>query len=86
MKFLDLVHRFIFLFRWHEDRRSRRKIFENAAELFEKDDEKINSIFFAQQIGEADTNICCKHYLFSIEPKKKNKNDNIADVSYQTFL
>lgn len=44
--------RFIFLFRWTEERRARRKVVENAAEIFVKDEEKVNSIFFAQQVGE----------------------------------
>lgn len=43
--------RFIFLFRWTEERRARRKVVENAAEIFVKDEEKVNSIFFAQQVG-----------------------------------
>lgn len=42
---------FIFLFRWTEERRARRKVVENAAEIFVKDEEKVNSIFFAQQVG-----------------------------------
>lgn len=44
-------NRFIFLFRWTEDRRARRKVVETAAEIFVKDEETINSIFFAQQVG-----------------------------------
>lgn len=43
--------RFIFLFRWTEERRARRKVVDNAAEIFVKDEEKVNSIFFAQQVG-----------------------------------
>lgn len=43
---------FIFLFRWTEERRARRKVIETAAEIFVKDEEKVNSIFFAQQVGE----------------------------------
>lgn len=46
------VYGFIFLFRWIEERRARRKMVENAAEIFVKDEEKVNSIFFAQQVGE----------------------------------
>lgn len=48
----DFVCRFIFLFRWTEERRARRKVIETAAEIFVKDEEKVNSIFFAQQVGE----------------------------------
>lgn len=47
-----LLCRFIFLFRWTEERRARRKVIETAAEIFVKDEEKVNSIFFAQQVGE----------------------------------
>lgn len=47
------VYGFIFLFRWIEERRARRKIVENAAEIFVKDEEKVNSIFFAQQVGKS---------------------------------
>lgn len=46
-----LLFRFIFLFRWTEERRARRKVVETAAEIFVKDEEKVNSIFFAQQVG-----------------------------------
>lgn len=48
---LYIDFRFIFLFRWTEERRARRKVVENAAEIFVKDEEKVNSIFFAQQVG-----------------------------------
>lgn len=43
------VYGFIFLFRWIEERRSRRKIIDQS-ETFVKDDEVVNSIFFAQQV------------------------------------
>jgi len=43
------VYGFIFLFRWIEERRSRRKIVEQT-ESFVKDEEVVNSIFFAQQV------------------------------------
>lgn len=49
---VEFDFRFIFLFRWTEERRARRKVVENAAEIFVKDEEKVNSIFFAQQVGE----------------------------------
>jgi len=52
----------IFLFRWIEDRRSRRKIVEEES-LYVKDEEKINQIFFAQQIV---PNSCATHALVSI--------------------
>lgn len=43
------VYGFIFLFRWIEERRSRRKIVEQD-EGFVKDEEIVNNIFFAQQV------------------------------------
>lgn len=53
--------RFIFLFRWTEERRARRKVVDNAAEIFVKDEEKVNSIFFAQQVGV----LSSKYYIFA---------------------
>lgn len=52
----------IFLFKWVEDRRSRRKIVEEESS-YVKDEEKINEIFFAQQIV---PNSCATHALVSI--------------------
>jgi len=52
----------IFLFRWIEDRRSRRKIVEEE-HLYLKDEEKVNQIFFAQQMI---PNSCATHALVSI--------------------
>lgn len=43
------VYGFIFLFRWIEERRSRRKVVEQD-ESFVKDEEIVNNIFFAQQV------------------------------------
>lgn len=43
------VYGFIFLFRWIEERRSRRKIVDQS-ESFVKDEEVVNNIFFAQQV------------------------------------
>lgn len=43
------VYGFIFLFRWIEERRSRRKIVEQD-ESFVKDEDIVNNIFFAQQV------------------------------------
>ena len=53
---------FIFLFKWIEDRRARRKLIEEDA-LLVKDQDTINSIFFAQQIV---PNSCATHALVSI--------------------
>lgn len=52
----------IFLFKWIDDRRSRRKIVDEQ-ELYVKDDEIVNSIFFAQQVI---PNSCATHALVSI--------------------
>lgn len=43
------VYGFIFLFRWIEERRSRRKVVEQD-ESFVKDEEIVNNIFFVQQV------------------------------------
>jgi len=56
------VYGFIFLFRWIEERRSRRKIVDQT-DIFVKDDDAINSIFFAQQMI---PNSCATHALLSI--------------------
>lgn len=57
------VYGFIFLFRWIEERRARRKIVETTAEIFVKDDEAVSSIFFAQQVV---PNSCATHALLSV--------------------
>lgn len=56
------VYGFIFLFRWIEERRSRRKFVEQT-ESFVRDEETINNIFFAQQMV---PNSCASHALISI--------------------
>ncbi|XP_065159733.1 ubiquitin carboxyl-terminal hydrolase calypso [Atheta coriaria] len=56
------VYGYIFLFRWIEERRSRRKIVEQT-ETFVKDEEAVNNIFFAQQMV---PNSCATHALISI--------------------
>ena len=43
------VYGFIFLFRWIEERRSRRKA-NPEVDSFVTDDDAVNSIFFAQQV------------------------------------
>ncbi|XP_063222588.1 ubiquitin carboxyl-terminal hydrolase calypso [Bacillus rossius redtenbacheri] len=58
----DTVYGFIFLFRWTEERRSRRKIVDQC-ETFVKDEEVVNNIFFAQQIV---PNSCATHALLSV--------------------
>lgn len=56
------VYGFIFLFRWIEERRSRRKIVDQT-DIFVKNDDAINSIFFAQQMI---PNSCATHALLSV--------------------
>ena len=52
----------IFLFRWIEDRRSRRKMVDEE-DLYVRDEAEVNSMFFAQQII---PNSCATHALISI--------------------
>eukprot|EP00096_Caligus_rogercresseyi_P012700 TRINITY_DN5410_c0_g1_i2.p1 TRINITY_DN5410_c0_g1~~TRINITY_DN5410_c0_g1_i2.p1 ORF type:complete len:141 (+),score=31.20 TRINITY_DN5410_c0_g1_i2:46-423(+) len=55
---------FIFLFRWMEERRSRKKLTEATEHLYEKDPTIVNnSLFFAQQMV---PNSCATHALVSI--------------------
>lgn len=56
------VYGFIFLFRWIEERRSRRKVVDQT-ETFVKDEEVVNNIFFAQQMV---PNSCATHALLSV--------------------
>ncbi|KAG8198763.1 hypothetical protein JTE90_023525 [Oedothorax gibbosus] len=56
------VFGFIFLFKWIEERRSRRKV-TAAEESFVEDEETVNSIFFAQQVV---PNSCATHALLSV--------------------
>lgn len=56
------VYGFIFLFRWIEERRSRRKVVEQT-DMFVRDEEVVNNIFFAQQMV---PNSCATHALISI--------------------
>ncbi|XP_050311867.1 ubiquitin carboxyl-terminal hydrolase calypso isoform X2 [Anthonomus grandis grandis] len=56
------VYGFIFLFRWVEERRSRRKVVEHT-ETFVRDEDVVNNIFFAQQMV---PNSCATHALISI--------------------
>ena len=52
----------IFLFKWIEERRSRRKIFDEE-ENYVREEDKVNDIFFAQQMI---PNSCATHALISI--------------------
>ena len=52
----------IFLFRWIEDRRSRRKMVDEE-DLYVRDEKEVNNMFFAQQII---PNSCATHALISI--------------------
>lgn len=56
------VYGFIFLFRWIEERRSRRKVVDQT-EIFVKDEDVVNNIFFAQQMV---PNSCATHALLSV--------------------
>ncbi|XP_066584098.1 ubiquitin carboxyl-terminal hydrolase calypso [Prorops nasuta] len=56
------VYGFIFLFRWIEERRSRRKVVDQD-EGFVKDEDIVNNIFFAQQVV---PNSCATHALLSV--------------------
>lgn len=63
------IYGFIFLFRWIEERRSRRKIVDEA-ESSVRDDEVVNNIFFAQQVKRIQWNKiqmqnCSKFCFFS---------------------
>lgn len=57
------VYGFIFLFRWIEERRARRKMIVETTETFVREEDAVNSIFFAQQIV---PNSCATHALLSI--------------------
>ncbi|XP_036344787.1 ubiquitin carboxyl-terminal hydrolase calypso [Rhagoletis pomonella] len=72
------VYGFIFLFRWMEERRARRKIVEATAEIFVKDEEEVSSIFFAQQVV---PNSCATHALLSVL-----LNSNDADLQLGSTL
>lgn len=56
------VYGFIFLFRWIEERRARRKLAETT-DIYQRDENVVNSIFFAHQIV---PNSCATHALLSI--------------------
>lgn len=56
------VYGFIFLFRWIEERRARRKLAEST-DIYQRDENVVNSIFFAHQIV---PNSCATHALLSI--------------------
>lgn len=56
------VYGFIFLFRWIEERRARRKLAETT-DIYQRDENIVNSIFFAHQIV---PNSCATHALLSI--------------------
>ncbi|XP_077993493.1 ubiquitin carboxyl-terminal hydrolase BAP1-like [Glandiceps talaboti] len=57
------VYGFIFLFKWIEERRSRRKVQPLTDETFVDDESIVNGMFFAQQLI---PNSCATHALLSI--------------------
>lgn len=54
------VYGYIFLFRWTEERRSRRKTILDA-EQFVKDEAAINNMFFAHQVFKICNRILCNY-------------------------
>ncbi|KAL1501060.1 hypothetical protein ABEB36_006459 [Hypothenemus hampei] len=74
------VYGFIFLFRWVEERRSRRKIVDQI-EMFVKDEDVVNNIFFAQQMV---PNSCATHALISI--LLNCANIHLGDTLYRLKL
>lgn len=56
------VYGFIFLFRWIEERRSRRKIIEDS-DSFVKDENIVNNLFFAQQVITATFSKNIQHFV-----------------------
>eukprot|EP00094_Tigriopus_californicus_P008020 TCALIF_07721-PA protein Name:"Similar to calypso Ubiquitin carboxyl-terminal hydrolase calypso (Aedes aegypti)" AED:0.05 eAED:0.05 QI:307/0.5/0.33/1/1/1/3/0/531 len=78
---------FIFLFKWIEERRSRRKLIDDEEHLYVKDEDKMNRIFFAHQIV---PNSCATHALVSIllncpdlnlGPTLENLKTHVSDMS-----
>nr|C4A0D9.1 RecName: Full=Ubiquitin carboxyl-terminal hydrolase BAP1; AltName: Full=BRCA1-associated protein 1 [Branchiostoma floridae] len=57
------VYGFIFLFKWSEERRSRRKVGPSMEESFVVDEDIVNDMFFAQQLI---PNSCATHALLSV--------------------
>ncbi|XP_046841312.1 ubiquitin carboxyl-terminal hydrolase calypso-like [Xenia sp. Carnegie-2017] len=57
------VYGFVFLFKWNEERRSRRKGTVPLDEAFVESDDVVNNMFFAQQII---PNSCATHALLSV--------------------
>lgn len=62
------VYGFIFLFRWIEERRSRRKVVDQS-DIYVKDEDIVNNIFFAQQRV---PNSCATHSLISVLLNRSN--------------
>ncbi|KAL4226475.1 Ubiquitin carboxyl-terminal hydrolase bap1 [Mactra antiquata] len=76
--FEGMTYGFIFLFRWIEERRSRRKTITEE-ESFVTDDDKVNSIFFAQQMI---PNSCATHALLSVllNCEKVNLGETLSEL------
>lgn len=52
------VYGFIFLFKWIEERRSRRKVSTLVDETSVIDDDIVNNMFFAHQVGSGGGKVC----------------------------
>ncbi|XP_053377291.1 ubiquitin carboxyl-terminal hydrolase BAP1-like isoform X2 [Mercenaria mercenaria] len=83
--FEGTTYGFIFLFRWIEERRSRRKTVTED-ESFVTDDNIVNSIFFAQQMI---PNSCATHALLSVllNCEKVNLGETLSELkSYSKHM
>ncbi|XP_060562415.1 ubiquitin carboxyl-terminal hydrolase BAP1-like isoform X2 [Ruditapes philippinarum] len=83
--FEGTTYGFIFLFRWIEERRSRRKTITED-ESFVTDDNIVNSIFFAQQMI---PNSCATHALLSVllNCEKVNLGQTLSELkSYSKHM
>ena len=67
------VYGFIFLFKWIEERRARRKIMDEEVS-FVMDEEVVNNMFFAQQVKTSDKTMVLSHIItpWSIRKKKQH--------------
>ena len=74
------MYGFIFLFKWIEERRSRRKI-QPLEEMFVEDESVVSEIFFAQQVNIAIIEITSwlvRAYDFSQRVHDKNRTSELT--------